>query len=79
MATGVPMAWIRASRSVGDQRLVGHVQTQHDDGRAGLEHDPGGVRVDMDVELGGGGHVAQLHRAAHQHDLLAAAERSPAP
>ena len=49
-----------------DQGLFGDVQPRHDDGDAGAEHQPGGLRVHQDIELGGGGPVAHLDAAPHQ-------------
>ena len=56
------------------QGLVGHVQAEHHERDAGLEHHLRGVRVDVDVELGGGRDVALADGAAHQHDLADAAD-----
>ena len=51
-------------------RLVGDVQRQHHDRPAALEHRMGGVRVDIDIELGRRRGVAGDHRGpAHQHDF----------
>ena len=67
---------LRAERAEGrralrrGQRLVGDVERHHDDRHAGLQHDVGGVRVDIDVELGRRRDIAALEEAAaHQHDL----------
>ena len=52
------------------QRLVGQVERHHGQGHAGTEHDVGRLGIDIDVELGRGGDVADLEiGAAHQHDL----------
>ena len=48
---------------------MGHIQAEHGELDAGLEHDLGGVRVGEDVELGRRRDVALADGAAHQHDL----------
>ena len=55
--------------AVQEQGLVRHVQADHRDRQPAPEHDPRGLRVDPDVELGGGRPVALAHGAAHQADV----------
>ena len=39
-------------------------------GMPDVEHDLGGMRIDMDIEFGRGRHIADLEAgAAHQHEL----------
>jgi hypothetical protein len=45
------------------------VEAHHRDREAGIEHDGGGLRVGVDVELGGHGRVALADRAAHEADV----------
>jgi hypothetical protein len=50
---------------------VGDIERHHGDRNASAKHDPGGLRIDIDVELGRGRDVATFEiAAAHQHDLL---------
>jgi hypothetical protein len=59
---------------VARQDLVRHVQRQHGDGHAALEHRLGRVRVGEHVELGHGRDVAAVEmRTGHQHQLAQAA------
>ena len=48
----------------------GEVQADQGEFEAAAEDDRGGVRVGVDVVFGGRGHVAEVHGAAHQHDLV---------
>jgi hypothetical protein len=59
-----------ATRLGRGHRLVRHVQPEHDDRHALAEHQRRGVRVDVEVELGGRRDVAEIARAAHQHDAV---------
>ena len=55
---------------LGGQRLVRHIQRHHHQIHAGAEHQIRRLRIDIDVELGGGRDVAALEiPAAHQHHL----------
>ena len=50
-------------------RVVRHVEPDHGERGARLEHDMSGVRIGEDVELGGCGDIAGADGAAHRHDL----------
>ena len=50
-------------------RLVRHVEPDHGERDARLEHDMRGVRIGEDVELGGRGDIAGADGPAHRHDL----------
>ena len=52
------------------EHAVGHVERHHGDRHAAPQHHVRGLGVDIDVELGGRGDVADLEiGAAHHHDL----------
>ena len=53
----------------GAEHFVGHVERQHGDGRAALEHDVRRLGVDVHVELRRRGDIAALEISArHHHD-----------
>ncbi len=52
------------------EHAVGHVERDHGDRHAAPQHDVGGLGIDIDVELGSRGDVADLEIGArHHHDL----------
>ena len=51
------------------ERLVRGIQGQHPDGSAAVDDDPGRLRIQEDVELRGGGGIAVVVRAAHDHEF----------
>ena len=59
----------RAAVVLGDERPMGRVQRDHPDRPAAVDDDPGGFRVQPDVELGRGGRVPVVVGAAHDDDL----------
>ncbi len=64
-------ARMRSSRGLVDCIMWVTSSGSHGDRHARTQHDIGGVRIDIDVEFGGGRDVAHLEiAAAHHHDLL---------
>ena len=55
----------------GGQQLMGDIERQHRDRDTTVEDDGRGVRVDMDIELGGGGHIPEFETSASHDDEFA--------